>query len=59
MNKPALIVDHVTKRFGGVRALSDIHLEFNKGEILGLGGSNGAGKSTLLNIIWGVFAPDT
>lgn len=58
MNKPALIVDHVTKRFGGVRALSDIHLEFNKGEILGLVGSNGAGKSTLLNIIWGVFAPD-
>jgi ABC-type sugar transport system ATPase subunit len=54
----ALVVDHVSKHFGGVKALTDIHLEFNKGEILGLVGSNGAGKSTLLNVIWGVFPPD-
>jgi ribose transport system ATP-binding protein len=58
MSETALLVDHVTKHFGGVRALSDIHLEFKKGEILGLVGSNGAGKSTLLNIIWGAFPPD-
>lgn len=58
MQNAALLVDHVSKRFGGVRALTDIHLEFGKGEIVGLVGSNGAGKSTLLNIIWGAFPPD-
>ncbi len=59
MDNSALIIDHVTKHFGGVKALTDIHLEFNKGEIIGLIGSNGAGKSTLLNVIWGVFPPDS
>lgn len=58
MENSALIIDHVTKHFGGVKALTDIHLEFNQGEIVGLMGSNGAGKSTLLNVIWGVFPPD-
>ncbi len=59
METSALRIDHVTKRFGGVKALTDIQLEFNPGEITGLIGSNGAGKSTLLNIIWGVFPPDS
>lgn len=59
MENSALTIDHVTKHFGGVKALTDIHLEFNQGEIVGLMGSNGAGKSTLLNIIWGVFPPDS
>jgi len=59
MENAALLVDHVSKHFGGVKALTDIHLEFGKGEIVGLVGSNGAGKSTLLNVIWGAFAPDS
>ncbi len=59
MENAALLVDHVSKHFGGVKALTDVHLEFGKGEIVGLVGSNGAGKSTLLNVIWGVFAPDS
>jgi len=59
MENAALLVDHVSKRFGGVKALTDVHLEFGKGEIVGLVGSNGAGKSTLLNVIWGAFAPDS
>jgi len=59
MANAALLVDHVSKHFGGVKALTDVHLEFGKGEIVGLVGSNGAGKSTLLNIIWGAFAPDS
>jgi len=59
MENAALLVDHVSKHFGGVKALTDVHLEFGKGEIVGLVGSNGAGKSTLLNVIWGAFAPDS
>jgi len=59
MENAALLVDHVSKHFGGVKALTDIHLEFGKGKIVGLVGSNGAGKSTLLNVIWGAFAPDS
>ena len=59
MKAPALLIDHVSKHFGGVKALTDVHLEFGKGEIVGLVGSNGAGKSTLLNVIWGVFPPDS
>ena len=59
MKNAALLVDHVSKHFCGVKALTDVHLEFGKGEIVGLVGSNGAGKSTLLNVIWGAFAPDS
>lgn len=59
MNDSALKISHVSKHFGGVKALTDINLEFKKGKIYGLIGSNGAGKSTLLNVIWGTFAPDS
>ena len=48
----------VTKRFGGVAALSDVSFEVAEGEILGIIGPNGAGKTTLLNCISGVYKPD-
>jgi len=48
----------VTKRFGGVAALSDLSLQVPEGQILGLIGPNGAGKTTLLNCISGVYRPD-
>jgi branched-chain amino acid transport system ATP-binding protein len=48
----------VTKKFGGVAALSDVTFDVANGEILGLIGPNGAGKTTLLNCISGVYRPD-
>jgi branched-chain amino acid transport system ATP-binding protein len=49
----------VTKRFGGLLAVSDVSFTLNEGEILGLIGPNGAGKTTLFNIINGVYPNDS
>ncbi len=48
----------VTKRFGAVQALTDVHLDVAAGEVVALVGDNGAGKSTLVKIICGVYQPD-
>jgi branched-chain amino acid transport system ATP-binding protein len=52
-----LKVSHVTRRFGGLVANSDVSLTVASGEILGLIGPNGAGKSTLFNMIAGLYPP--
>jgi simple sugar transport system ATP-binding protein len=53
-----LRVEHISKRYGAITALTDVNLRLGRGEVLGLLGDNGAGKSTLLKIICG-FQPPT
>ena len=45
----------LTKRFGGLKAVSDFDIDVAEGEIVGLIGPNGAGKSTVFNLITGVL----
>ncbi|WML46320.1 ABC transporter ATP-binding protein [Neobacillus sp. PS3-40] len=56
-NKPLLKVENAGIRFGGLKAVSDINLELNQGELVGLIGPNGAGKTTFFNLLTGVYVP--
>ncbi len=55
---PLLKMSNVTKTFPGVKALDDVSIEVDKGEVLALVGENGAGKSTLMKVLAGVYKPD-
>ncbi len=54
----ALVAEGVTKRFGGLTALSDVSLDVQPGEVHGLIGPNGSGKTTMLNMLCGYYPVD-
>lgn len=59
MNEALLVLNHVGKSFGGVRAVNDLNLVVGQGEIVGLIGPNGSGKSTSVNLISGTVRPSS
>lgn len=54
-----LIIDHISKSYGPLRAVDEVSLEIQRGECLGLLGPNGAGKSTIISLMVGLLKPDT
>ena len=54
---PVLNLDRLSLSFGGLRALSELDLQVDDGEIVSLIGPNGAGKTTVFNVITGVYQP--
>lgn len=57
MSKTVIALEHITKTFPGVNALTDVSLELHEGEVLALMGENGAGKSTLVKCLTGAHKP--
>jgi branched-chain amino acid transport system ATP-binding protein len=56
--EPSLLeIRRVSRRFGGVSALTDLSFRVGEGELLGLIGPNGSGKTTIFNVVTGVYAP--
>ncbi|WFA07965.1 ABC transporter ATP-binding protein [Tissierella sp. Yu-01] len=52
-----LKVSNLSKSFGGIKAVTDVTLNVEKGEIIGLIGPNGAGKTTFFNLLTGIYQP--
>jgi len=57
MNKKTIIIEHLSKRYEDVKAVDNLNLTIDKGELFGLLGPNGAGKTTIINILCGLIKP--
>ena len=55
---PLLVVENLSRAFGGLKAVSEVGFSVTEGEILGIIGPNGAGKTTLFNVLNGVLSAD-
>ena len=53
-----LVIENLSKSFGGVVAMSDVNLAFADGSLTAVIGPNGAGKTTFFNLVTGLFRPD-
>jgi ABC-2 type transport system ATP-binding protein len=56
-DRPVVVLEHLTKRFGAFTALDDLSLTLNAGQVFGLIGPNGAGKTTAIKILVGLIRP--
>lgn len=54
-----LKVNDLHKSFGGIKAVSNINMEVERGEIAGVIGPNGAGKTTFFNLLTGIYSPSS
>jgi branched-chain amino acid transport system ATP-binding protein len=52
-----LTLSHLTKSFGGLKAVDDVSVDIEKGRLYGMIGPNGAGKTTVFNLITGIYVP--
>ena len=59
MTEPVLRTEALSKRFGGLAAVSEVSIDLRHGEVHAVIGPNGAGKTTLINLLSGNFAPSS